>query len=35
MLDAHRDLASLSEANRQAFAGVISALECDLPDASR
>ncbi len=35
MLDAHRDLASLSEANRQAFAGVISALESDLPDVGR
>ncbi len=33
MLDAHRDLASLSEENRQAFSGVISALESDLPDA--
>lgn len=30
MLDAHRDLASMSEQNRQAFAGVISALEADL-----
>jgi anti-anti-sigma factor len=29
MLDAHRDLASLSEENRQAYAGVISALEAD------
>ena len=35
MLDAHRDLASLSETNRQAFAGVISALASDLPDAGR
>lgn len=30
ILEAHRDLASLSEENRQAFAGVISALEADL-----
>ena len=30
MLDAHRDLAALSDQNREAFAGVISALEADL-----
>ena len=30
ILDAHRDLASLSEANRTAFSGVISVLEADL-----
>jgi anti-anti-sigma factor len=35
MLDAHLDLASLSEGNRQAFAGVISALESDLHEARR
>ena len=35
MLDAHRDLASLSEENRQAFSGVISALESDLHRAGR
>jgi anti-anti-sigma factor len=35
MLDAHRDLASLSEENRQAFSGVIAALESDLPGAGR
>jgi anti-anti-sigma factor len=35
MLEAHRDLASLSEENRRAFAGVISALESDLHGASR
>jgi anti-anti-sigma factor len=35
VLDAHRDLASLSEKNRQAFSGVISALESDLPGATR
>ena len=35
MLDAHRDLAALSEENRQAFAGVISALESDLHGAAR
>ena len=34
MLEAHRDLASLSEENRQAFAGVISALEADLDQKS-
>lgn len=30
MLDAHRDLAELSEENRRSFADVISALEADL-----
>jgi anti-anti-sigma factor len=30
MLEAHRDLASLSDENRAAFAGVIAALEADL-----
>jgi anti-anti-sigma factor len=30
MLEAHRDLAALSEANRQAFTGVIVALESEL-----
>jgi hypothetical protein len=35
MLEAHRDLASLSEQNSQAFAGVISALESDLHGAGR
>jgi anti-anti-sigma factor len=35
MLDAHRDLASLSEENRQTFAGVIAALESELHGASR
>jgi anti-anti-sigma factor len=34
ILEAHRDLASLSEENRQAFAGVISALEADLDQKS-
>jgi len=35
MLDAHRNLASLSDDNSQAFAGVISAMESDLHDAGR
>jgi anti-anti-sigma factor len=35
MLDAHRNLASLSEENRLAFSGVISALESDLHRAGR
>jgi anti-anti-sigma factor len=34
MLEAHRDLATLSEENRQAFAGVIAALEADLEQKS-
>jgi anti-anti-sigma factor len=34
ILEAHKDLASLSEANREAFAGVISALEADLKSKS-
>jgi anti-anti-sigma factor len=29
VLDAHRDLASLSEENRQAYSGIIAALEAD------
>ncbi len=33
MLEAHRDLAGLSEENRRSWAGVISALEADLGDA--
>lgn len=33
MLEAHRDLAELSEENRRSWAGVISALEADLIDA--
>jgi anti-anti-sigma factor len=32
MLEAHRDLAELSDENRRTFAGVISALEADLQD---
>jgi anti-anti-sigma factor len=35
VLDAHRNLASLSDDNSQAFAGVISAMESDLHDAGR
>ncbi|HMA92836.1 MAG TPA: STAS domain-containing protein [Polyangiaceae bacterium] len=35
ILEAHRDLASLSEENEQAFAGVISALEADLERKGR
>jgi anti-anti-sigma factor len=30
ILEAHKDLASLSESNREAFSGVISALEADM-----
>jgi anti-anti-sigma factor len=30
MLEAHRDLASMSDSNQRAFAGVIAALEADL-----
>jgi anti-anti-sigma factor len=35
ILDAHRELASLSEQNRQTFGGVISELESDLERPSR
>jgi anti-anti-sigma factor len=35
MLEAHRDLASLSEENEQIFAGVIAALESELERKSR
>jgi hypothetical protein len=33
MLQAHRDLAGLSDENRKSWAGVISALEADLDQA--
>jgi anti-anti-sigma factor len=35
ILEAHRDLAELSDENRQAFAGVIAALEADLERKSQ
>ena len=35
MLEAHRDLAELSEENQRAFSGVISALEADLAQVPR
>jgi anti-anti-sigma factor len=35
MIEAHRDLAELSERNRRAFAAVISALEADLENMPR
>jgi anti-anti-sigma factor len=34
MLEAHRDLASLSEANQKAFGGVVSALEAEIDGGS-